>query len=114
VKCAWDVVTHVPSALVLYAAVLVLAIAQALALLYGYRRRAAGRGGDAERSDAAPAAGARESVDGDRDGDEDGNTLVCPVCGARNDRFYRFCRQCVADLSTVTAVTREGGTRPTA
>lgn len=28
-------------------------------------------------------------------------TVVCPTCGAENDRDYTFCRECVADLSTV-------------
>lgn len=34
----------------------------------------------------------------------DANTVACPDCGNRNNRGYRFCRQCVSELPGATSV----------
>ncbi|WP_254837609.1 zinc ribbon domain-containing protein [Natronomonas marina] len=36
--------------------------------------------------------------------------VACPTCGAPNDPSYRFCRRCIADLSSgVTSATGPDG-----
>ncbi len=34
--------------------------------------------------------------------------ITCPACETENDSFYRYCRNCVADLSTTAVATRDG------
>lgn len=82
--------------------VLIAAVAAALVVLHvvvaTYLYRAA-----AGSDNRAPSAG--ENPERDRvveplgQGDEDEHRTPCPACGTPNDPTYRFCRQCVADLS---------------
>lgn len=43
----------------------------------------------------------------------DGDSVVCPDCETENERGYRFCRACVAELPRPMAFT-DGSTAPTA
>jgi len=69
-----------------YAAIALLLCAHLLILLYAYR---------ANRSDSAFDA---DAVAADASGDPEAVVCRCPECGTENDRAYRFCRQCIAEL----------------
>lgn len=36
-----------------------------------------------------------------------GDGVICPTCETRNDRGYRYCRECVSELPTGVPVTAE-------
>lgn len=62
---------------------------------YLYRSATADTPTSADEYLPSRSADSRESV-----AEADGNLVVCGDCGARNDPAYRFCRQCVADLTS--------------
>lgn len=67
---------------------------QLLALAYFYHR--VGN----ESDDRDPEALASDAVDTDDVAATDGHgSVACRECGAENDPEYRYCRDCVADLS---------------
>ncbi|MFC6905258.1 DUF7577 domain-containing protein [Halalkalicoccus tibetensis] len=70
------------------------AVVQLLALAYFYYRVRD------DSDDRDPGALAPETVDVDGAEATDGREAVsCNECGAENDPEYRYCRDCVADLS---------------
>lgn len=44
-----------------------------------------------------------QSFDDGSFGQTDSSTITCPHCGAENDRYYTYCRNCVARLPTIGA-----------
>ncbi|WP_018256742.1 DUF7577 domain-containing protein [Halomicrobium katesii] len=71
-----------------YAAIAGLLFAHLLTLLYAYRSSRSEPAADGV-SDAAAVEVADRA---------DRSVCRCPECGTENDRAYRFCRQCVAEL----------------
>jgi hypothetical protein len=43
----------------------------------------------------------------DRGADTTDDGIICPTCKTRNDRGYRYCRECVSELPTGVPVTAE-------
>jgi len=84
-----------PSELLLYGVLAALVGLHLLAMLYGLRRYGA------PARQAAPESGA---VAEGRPSPDDGEVVLCTVCGTANDPYFSFCRSCVADLD-------ENGTR---
>jgi hypothetical protein len=77
----------------LYGAIALLVGVHVLTLLYAYRRQ----------GDPTATGDAEGTVDAERTsaGSDDGPDVVqCANCGTRNDNGYKFCRECVGDLST--------------
>ncbi len=61
---------------------------------------------------SAPGSAAGGDATGDADADADGDTVRCRQCGAENQRRFRFCRNCVAELPGASlAETAGGGSR---
>jgi len=83
----------------LYGAIALLVGLHVLTMLYAYRSRG-------EPATATQGAEAEPSYDG---GSDDPGAVVCPHCGASNDREFQFCKHCVADLDGGTT---RGGTTP--
>jgi len=77
-----------PGSAWVYASIALLLCAHLLILLYAYRANRF----DADPLDTGAAVGDGAGADG---GD---SVCRCPECGTQNDRTYRFCRQCVAEL----------------
>ena len=77
----------------LYGAIALLVGVHILTMLYAYRLQ-----GD-------PASGAAQSDPGATPAvtsDEETGVVACANCGARNEEGYKFCRRCVADMSSGT------------
>lgn len=86
----------------LYAGVALLASVHLVVLVYAYRSRppvgrdpgtAAGSTGSGH-GDSAPDGGAEAPTRRT----DDRETVRCRQCGTENERAYRFCRNCVAEL----------------
>jgi len=77
----------------LYGAIALLVGVHILTMLYAYRRQ-----GD-------PASGAAQSdpeVATPASSDDTVGVVTCANCGTRNEEGYKFCRECVADMSSGT------------
>jgi len=77
----------------LYGAIALLVGVHILTMLYAYRRQ------------GEPASGAAQSDPGATQpatGDDELGVVTCANCGTRNQEGYKFCRQCVADMSSGT------------
>ena len=77
----------------LYGAIALLVGVHILTMLYAYRRQ------------GEPASGAAQSDPGatqQATGEETAGLVTCGHCGTRNEEGYKFCRSCVADLSSGT------------
>ena len=77
----------------LYGAIALLVGVHILTMLYAYRRQ------------GEPASGAAQSDPGatrQTTGDDTVGLVTCCHCETRNEEGYKFCRECVADLSSGT------------
>jgi len=75
-----------------HGAIVSLAVAQLVVVVYLYRRSAL--------------ADAWEGVQGTEEsgrGGTDGSVVVCPECDARNETEFQFCRNCAVELPGPTA-----------
>jgi len=78
----------------LYGAIALLVGIHILTMLYAYRRQGEPTSGTAQ-SDPGTTSQATS--------DEQIDIVACAHCGARNERGYQFCRECVADMSSGTS-----------
>lgn len=58
-----------------------------------------------------PNASASNSTAPEQQDETDSSEVACPVCGARNDPAFQFCRRCVSDLSDTTTASGGGVNR---
>jgi hypothetical protein len=83
-----------------------LVVVHAVFAVYLYRILSAEPKGDGSPTDAvegfssaASEEASRREQESDHDGADEGSTVPCPTCGARNDPSFQFCRHCVSQLS---------------
>jgi hypothetical protein len=75
-----------------HGAIVSLAVAQLVVVVYLYRRSA-----------LADAWEGTQWADGSGRGGADISVVVCPECDARNETEFQFCRNCAAELPGPTA-----------
>jgi hypothetical protein len=86
-----------------YASIVAVTVFHLFVLLYLRARRP----GSAATATRPPANG---DATGDADaGSADGDTVRCRQCGAENQRRFRFCRNCVAELPGASLAAGAGG-----
>jgi hypothetical protein len=75
----------------LYGAIALLVGIHILTMLYAYRRNSDPAGASMQAEPPPPVNEAHDEA-----------RVTCPHCGVTNRSGYRFCKQCVSDLSTRT------------